>query len=233
MAFAIASGVPPEAGVFTAIIDGFIISALGGTKVAIGGPTGAFIVILYGIHARYGPADLALCTIMAGCLLVLMGVARLGSMIKFIPYPVTTGFTSGIAVLIFSTQIKDFCGLNVDKVPADFIERLGTLFAHALSFRWIPLTLAAASLALIRFWPGKWQRRIPGSIVALVCATAATALLHLPVETIGTRFGGIPSVLPSPHFPRIFLEPSAIPRSSRDDYRAAGGHRVAPLRRGG
>src|SRR5437879_1738934 len=118
MAFAIASGVPPQAGIFTAVIAGFIISALGGTKVCIGGPTGAFIVILYGIGARYGLENLAICTILAGVLLLLMGVARLGTAIKYIPYPVTMGFTSGIAVLIFSTQIKDFLGLRVEPVPS-------------------------------------------------------------------------------------------------------------------
>ncbi len=117
MAFAIASGVPPQAGIFTAVIAGFIISALGGTKVCIGGPTGAFIVILYGIYMKYGAENLAICTIMAGVILMVMGIARLGTMIKFIPYPVTMGFTSGIAVLIFSTQIKDFFGLKADKVP--------------------------------------------------------------------------------------------------------------------
>src|SRR5205814_579433 len=127
MAFAIASGVPPQAGIFTAVIAGFIISALGGTKVSIGGPTGAFIVILYGIYAKYGPENLAICTIMAGVILFIMGAARLGTMIKFIPYPVTMGFTSGIAVLIFSTQIKDFFGLTVDKVPSEFVEKMRVL----------------------------------------------------------------------------------------------------------
>src|SRR5882724_3774296 len=121
MAFAIASGVPPQAGIFTAVIAGFIISALGGTKVSIGGPTGAFIVILYGIGAKYGLENLAICTVMAGIILFVMGAGRLGTMIKFIPYPVTMGFTSGIAVLIFSTQLKDFFGLQVVKVPSEFI----------------------------------------------------------------------------------------------------------------
>src|SRR5437667_11465086 len=121
MAFAIASGVPPQAGIFTAVIAGVIISALGGTKVCIGGPTGAFIIILYGILAKYGAENLAICTIMAGVILLVMGLARLGTMIKFIPFPVTMGFTSGIAVLIFSTQIKDFFGLKVDKMPSEFI----------------------------------------------------------------------------------------------------------------
>src|SRR6266702_4264498 len=123
MAFAIASGVKPEAGIFTAVIAGFIISALGGTKVSIGGPTGAFIIILYGIYAKYGTENLAICTIMAGVILLVMGIAKLGTMIKYIPYPVTMGFTSGIAVLILSTQIKDFFGLKIDKVPSEFIPK--------------------------------------------------------------------------------------------------------------
>src|SRR6266576_3050165 len=131
MAFAIASGAPPQAGIFTAVIAGFIISAFGGTKVAIGGPTGAFIVILYGIYAKYGAENLAICTIMAGVILLVMGVAKLGTMIKYIPYPVTMGFTSGIAVLILSTQIKDFFGLKVDKMPSEFIEKMKVLLEHA------------------------------------------------------------------------------------------------------
>jgi len=203
MAFAIASGVPPQAGIFTAVIAGFIISGLGGTKVAIGGPTGAFIVILYGIAAKYGLANLAICTVMAGFLLVLMGAARLGTMIKYIPYPVTMGFTSGIAVLIFSTQIKDFFGLRVDKLPSDFFEKMKALLAHAGSFSWPTLLLAAASLALIRFWPASWQRRVPGSIVALVLGTAAVALFSIHVETIGSRFGGIPEGLPAFQLPSL------------------------------
>ena len=135
MAFAIASGAPPQAGIFTAVIAGFLISALGGTKVCIGGPTGAFIIILYGIYAKYGAENLAICTIMAGVILLVMGVAKLGTMIKYIPYPVTMGFTSGIAVLIFSTQIKDFFGLKVDKVPSEFIEKLKVLMEIPLQQR--------------------------------------------------------------------------------------------------
>src|SRR5579859_6079796 len=130
MAFAIASGVKPEAGIFTAVIAGFIISALGGTRVSIGGPTGAFIVILSGIGAKYGFDNLVICTILAGGLLLTMGIARMGTMIKYIPYPVTMGFTSGIAVLIFSTQIKDFLGLRVEKVPSEFIEKMKVLGEH-------------------------------------------------------------------------------------------------------
>ena len=206
MAFAIASGVKPEAGIFTAVIGGFIISALGGTRVSIGGPTGAFIVILYGIYSKYGAENLAICTIMAGVILLIMGAARLGTMIKFIPYPVTMGFTSGIAVLIFSTQIKDFFGLKVDRVPSEFIEKMRVLLEHAGTVQWTTLALAAASLAVILFWPKTWQRRVPGSIVALVLGTVVVAVFQLPVETIGSKFGGIPQSLPSPHFPAWSLE---------------------------
>jgi SulP family sulfate permease len=203
MAFAIASGVPPQAGIFTAVVAGILVSGLGGTKVSIGGPTGAFIVILYGIYSKYGAENLAVCTIMAGCILLVMGVARLGTMIKFIPYPVTAGFTSGIAVLIFSTQIKDFFGLKIDKVPSDFFPKITALLNHANFVQWPTLALAASSLFIIKLWPGRWQRRVPGSIIALTLATAVTFALRLPVETIGSKFGGIPQGLPSPHLPSI------------------------------
>src|SRR5664279_2711844 len=190
MAFAIASGVKPEAGIFTAVIAGFLISSLGGTKVSIGGPTGAFIIILYGIYAKYGAENLAICTIMAGIILFIMGAARLGTMIKFIPYPVTMGFTSGIAVLIFSTQIKDFLGLQVDKVPSEFIEKMKVLAAHVGTIQWLTLAVAAVSLAIILLWPRSWQRRVPGALVALVLGTGAVLLVSVPVETVGSRFGG-------------------------------------------
>ena len=203
MAFAIASGVPPQAGIFTAVIAGFIVSALGGTKVCIGGPTGAFIVILYGIYLKYGTANLAVCTIMAGFFLIAMGVAKLGAMIKYIPYPVTMGFTSGIAVLIFSTQIKDFFGLHVGKVSSEFVENMTVLFKGLPTLNWKALALASISFAIIKLWPGNWQRRVPGSIVALVLATAAVALFNFPVETIGSKFGGIPQGLPRPQLPSV------------------------------
>jgi len=203
MAFAIASGVKPEAGIFTAVIAGFIVSALGGTRVSIGGPTGAFIVILFGIGAQYGLDNLAICTVLAGIFLFVMGAARLGNMIKFIPYPVTMGFTSGIAVLIFSTQIKDFFGLQVDKVPSEFIGKMTVLAAHLGTVQWPTLAVGVISLAIILFWPKRWQRRVPGSIVALTLGTAAVALFQLPVETIGSRFGGIPQGLPTPHLPAL------------------------------
>jgi SulP family sulfate permease len=196
MAFAIASGVPPQAGIFTAVIAGFLISSLGGTRICIGGPTGAFIVILYGIGQKYGLQNLAICTIMAGFILFAMGASRLGTMIKYIPYPVTMGFTSGIAVLIFSTQIKDFLGLTVTKVPSEFIEKMITLAGHLKTIQWPTVALAAGSLGIILLWPTKWQRRVPASIVALLAGTLVVALFHLPVETIGSKFGGIPQGLP-------------------------------------
>jgi len=203
MAFAIASGVPPVAGIISAVIGGFIISAFGGTRVSIGGPTGAFIIILAGIGSKYGMANLAICTIMAGGLLLLMGFARLGGVIKYIPYPVTMGFTSGIALLIFSTQIKDFLGLQVENVPSEFLEKMAHLFSHIDTLDWTTLILATVCFLCIRLWPRKWQRMIPASVVVLVVATALTAFLNLPVETIGSRFGGIPQELPSLQIPEI------------------------------
>lgn len=206
MAFAIASGVPPQAGIFTAVIAGFLISALGGTQVSIGGPTGAFIVILAGIAAKYGLENLAICTVLAGALLVAMGFARLGGAIKFIPYPVTMGFTSGIAILIFSTQIKDFLGLQVDKVPSEFVPKMQTLIGHLGTVNWSTLLLGVGSLALIKLWPQKIQRRVPGSIVALILGTAVVAALGLHVETIGSRFGDIPQGLPALKIPTFDWE---------------------------
>jgi SulP family sulfate permease len=205
MAFGIASGVDPKAGLWTAIIAGFLISVFGGSRVQIGGPTGAFVGIVYATIVQYGVQNLVLCTVMAGVMLLIMAFARLGTMIKFIPYPVTTGFTSGIAIIIFSTQIKDFFGLSIEKVPAEFPEKMKVLAEHASTINWTNTLLAAASLAVIIFWPRKLARRVPGSIVALLLGTIATALLHLPVETIGTRFGGIPNAIPVPHIPAFDL----------------------------
>jgi SulP family sulfate permease len=206
MAFAIASGVKPEAGIFTAVIAGFLISALGGSRVSIGGPTGAFIVILYSILSKYGAENLAICTVMAGVILLTMGIARMGTMIKYIPYPVTMGFTSGIAALILMTQVKDFFGLRVDHVPSEFIEKITVFGRHAATAQWPTALAALASLALIVGWPKPWQRRVPGSIVALVLATTAVALFQLPLETIGSRFGGIPQALPRPVMPALSWE---------------------------
>jgi SulP family sulfate permease len=203
MAFGIASGVDPKAGLFTAIIAGFLISALGGSRVQIGGPTGAFVGIVYATIAQYGLPNLVICTIMAGVMLIIMALAKLGTMIKYIPYPVTTGFTSGIAVIIFSTQIKDFFGLRVEKVPADFLEKMKVLFEHAQTISWPTFGLALLSLGIIAFWPKYWARRVPGSIIALVVGTLAVALFKIQVETIGTRFGGIPNSIPMPQFPHL------------------------------
>jgi len=211
MAFAIASGVKPEAGIFTAVIAGFIISALGGSRVSIGGPTGAFVVIVYGILQQYGAANLTICTIMAGFILLIMGFARMGTMIKYIPYPVTVGFTSGIAVLIFSTQIKDFFGLQLDKpMPAEFVEKIRVFATHLGAIHYPTLALAMLSFLIIMYWPKRLARWVPGSIAALIFGTALVwlaqaNLVALPfpfaVDTIGSRFGGIPQTLPAIHFP--------------------------------
>ena len=213
MAFAIASGVKPEAGIFTAVIAGFIISACGGSRVAIGGPTGAFVVILYGIYQQYGINNLMVCTIMAGVILLIMGFARLGTMIKFIPYPVTIGFTSGIAVLIASTQLKDFFGLKLDQsLPADFVGKVRMFAMHSDAIDWPTAGLALVSVAIIVFWPKKIGRWVPGSIVAVVFGTLAvwvcqsgwiTLPFQFDVTTIGSRFGGIPRALPGLQFPAV------------------------------
>ena len=200
MAFAIASGAPPEAGLYTAVVAGFAISVLGGSRTQIGGPTGAFVVIIAGILARYGFNGLLLCTMMAGCLLILLGATGLGAAVKFIPRPVIVGFTNGIALLIASTQIKDFFGLRTGAVPGDFLGRMRVVLGHAGTISLTTTLLSCASLLLIlltiRFLP-----RVPGYIVALFTATLVVYLLHLPVETIGSRFGGIPSGFPRFHVP--------------------------------
>jgi len=206
MAFAIASGVDPKAGLYTAIIAGFLISLLGGSKVQIGGPTGAFVAIVYGIVAQHGVDRLILCTLMAGVILLIMGFARLGSLIKFIPFPVTAGFTSGIAVLILSTQIKDFFGLDVRNVPADFVHKLVVLVRN-FEPNWISAALAAGSVAVIFLWPRKLTGKIPASIAVLVAGAVAVTVFALDkryaVETIGTRFGGVPQGLPPFSFPDL------------------------------
>jgi SulP family sulfate permease len=197
MAFAIASGVPPQAGLYTAVVAGFLISALGGSRTQIGGPTGAFIVIVAAIVVKFGVAGLALVGIMAGVILLIMGLTGLGSAVKYIPRPVTIGFTNGIALLIASTQIKDFLGLKTPPVPGDFLSRIRILIHYAGTTHWQTVTLALTSLAIILFWH-KITKRIPGSIIALLLSTAVIAAFHLPVETIGSKFGGIP--LGFPHF---------------------------------
>lgn len=195
MAFSIASGLTPQAGIYCAVVTGFLISALGGSRFQIGGPTGAFVVVVAGIVARYGVSGLFMCTMMAGVLLFVMGATGLGAAVKFIPRPVVLGFTNGIAVLIASTQIKDFFGLHADKVPGDFLGRMRALIAAAPTLSWESTTLALAGILVILLC-ARYLKRIPGYIVALVLGTSAVVIFKLPVETIGTRFGGIPSGLP-------------------------------------
>jgi sulfate permease, SulP family len=202
IAFAIASGVSPEKGLYTAVIAGFVISAIGGSRVQIGGPTGAFIVIVYGIVLVHGINGLIIATFMAGIMLIVMGFARLGSVIKFIPYPLITGFTSGIALIIFSSQIKDFFGLKMGVIPADFLSKWSTYFQYFRSVS-IPSTIISAStIIIIIYWP-KLTHKIPGSLVAILLTTALMQWLHLPVETIGSKFGNISSSLPKPIFPHL------------------------------
>jgi sulfate permease, SulP family len=199
LAFAIASGVKPEQGLFTAIIAGFLISALGGSSVQIGGPAGAFIVIVYGIVQRYGLANLLIATVLAGLLLVAMGALRLGALVRYIPISIVIGFTNGIAVLIALSQLKDLLGLQITALPADFFGQLQALSAHLDSFNPVALLMGLACLALVLLWPRLPRRfsQMPGTVVALTLATAATHWLALPLDTIGSRFGGIPRGLPS------------------------------------
>jgi SulP family sulfate permease len=202
MAFAIASGLTPQAGIYCAVVTGFLISAVGGSKTQIGGPTGAFVVVVAGIVAVHGVDGLFMCTVMAGVLLVIMGITKLGSAIKFIPRPVVLGFTNGIAILIASTQVKDFFGLHLEKVPGVFWLRMEALAASFDTLSSTATALAAGTL-LIMLVCRLISNRIPGPIVALVLGTAAVVIFKLPVETIGTRFGGIPSGLPHLAIPKF------------------------------
>ncbi len=204
IAFAIASGVTPERGLYTAIIAGFIISALGGSRVQIGGPTGAFIEIVYGIVQAFGVDGLFVATLMAGVILIVLGAVRLGSVIKFVPQPVVIGFTSGIAVIIFSNEVKDFLGLRMGALPAEFIPKWRLLFEHLPAFNPYAIGISAFSLAFMLIWP-RVSRRVPGPFIALVLAAVAVHALHLPVETIGSRFGGISAGLPQFALPRVPL----------------------------
>jgi len=207
MAFAIASGLKPEAGLFTAIIAGFLISAMGGSKVQIGGPAGAFIVIVYGIVSQHGVAGLMLATLLCGVWLLLMGMLRLGLLVRFIPVALIIGFTNGIAVLILLSQMKDFFGLHIHPLPPDFFHLLASLAKHADTLNTAALALALASLGLLVLWqkllpkvlPSVWVRRLavlPGSLLVLVLSTLATVGMDLPVDTLGNRFGGMPDSLP-------------------------------------
>ena len=214
MAFAIAAGLSPQAGIYCAIVTGFVISALGGSRCQIGGPTGAFVVVIAAIVARHGVDGLFTCTMMAGVLLIALGVSRLGSTVRFIPLPVVLGFTNGIAVLIASTQIKDFLGLSLAEVPGEFAARMQAL-AGALG-SWSPATtvLGVATLATL-IVVQRGARRVPATVVALFGGTLVAWLFALPVETIGSRFGGIPMGLPELHVPTLRLEllPSLIPEA--------------------
>jgi sulfate permease, SulP family len=213
MAFAIASGVAPQSGVYCAIVAGFLISALGGSRTQIGGPTGAFVVVVAAIVSKHGLDGLFMCTIMAGFVLVLLGVTGLGTAVKYIPRPVVIGFTNGIAVLIASTQIKDLCGLTIPAIPGDFLGRLAAIGAHWGSLSWSATTMSAAVLAgmlLVR----RYLRAVPGSVIALFVGTTVAWSIGLPLETIETRFGGIPNGLPTfamPHFRGDLILPLLSP----------------------
>ncbi len=215
MAFAIASGLKPEAGIFTAIVAGFLISALGGSSVQIGGPAGAYIVIVFGIVARYGVANLMLATMFAGVLLFLMGMLKLGNLIRFIPVSIVIGFTNGIAVLIALSQLKDFFGLSVAELPADFFAKMATLVEHADSWNAKTLAISLGSLLIVFLWPNaqasklgrstatRILSKVPGTIIALVAGTLVVSVFQWNVETIGSRFGGIPQTLPVFAFPEF------------------------------
>lgn len=205
IALAIASGAKPEQGLYTAIIAGFVIAVLGGSRAQISGPTGAFIVIIYGIIKEYGYDGLVTATFIAGLILIVMGLARMGALLKFIPYPVTVGFTSAIALLIFSSQVRDFLGLAMDTVPADFVAKWIEIVKHIGSVNPYAIAIGGASLAIIALWP-KVTHRIPGMLIAIVATTIVVSVFQLPVETIQSRFGSVPSSLPAPHLPQISWE---------------------------
>src|SRR5262245_8815013 len=210
MAFAISSGMPPQAGIYTAVVTGFLISALGGSMVQIGGPTGAFVVVIYGIVAKYGVDGLFTCTMMAGAILVLMGITGTGTAVRFIPRPIVLGFTNGIAIVIASTQIKDFLGITLDApAPAEFVGRMRVLGAHLDALSPAVAILGVSVVFLIVVW-NRLVPRVPGDTVAPVRGTVAAVVMGLPVDTIGSRFGGIPAGLPSievPHFrPSLVLQ---------------------------
>ncbi len=208
MAFAISSGLSLENGLYCAVVTGFLISALGGSRFQIGGPTGAFVVVVYGIVQKYGVDGLHLCTLLAGIFLTILGITGLGTAVKYIPRPVVIGFTNGIALLIASTQIKDFLGIRVANVPGEFVARLRVLAANISAFTPQAAVLAAATLAVLLLMR-KFVPRIPGAIVALIGGTLAARLLHLNIETIGTRFGGIPAGMP--HFAMLPIRFDLLP----------------------
>ena len=198
IAFGIASGVSPTVGLITAIVGGFIVSAFGGNSVQIGGPTGAFIVIVYGIIARFGLEGLAIATFMAGLILIMMGLFRLGTVIKFIPYPIVVGFTAGIALTIFSTQINDFLGLGLKGIPSEFLPKWGMYLKNLGCIDWTTVAVAVASLLIIILAP-KVSKKLPGALLAILIVTPVVYFLGLPVETIGKRFGEMSTDIPLPH----------------------------------
>jgi sulfate permease, SulP family len=200
MAFGIASGVTPQAGIYTAILGGMVVSLLGGSKLQIAGPTGAFVVIVASIVAKFGLSGLLMVTMMAGVILLFLGLTGLGTAVRFIPRPVVIGFTNGIALLIASTQIRDFLGMKMKENPSEFVERIKTIATHLNTIDWPSCGLAVASICLILLVP-KFVRRVPGSIAAMLAGAAAVAMFHLPVETIGSRFGGLSGGLPPIHIP--------------------------------
>jgi SulP family sulfate permease len=202
IALAIASGVKPEQGLYTAIFAGFVIAVLGGSRAQISGPTGAFIVIVYGIVQKYGYDGLVVATLIAGILLIIMGLVRMGAFLKFVPYPVVIGFTSGIALIIFSSQVSDFLGLKLVKVPADFVEKWIEYVRHIATIDPATIGVGLASLLIIIFWP-KITRRIPGPLIAILVVTFVVQYFQIPVATIATRFGGVPNSLPMPHLPVV------------------------------
>lgn len=207
MAFAIASGLSPQQGIYCAVVTGFIISALGGSMVQIGGPTGAFVVVISGIVTTYGVGGLYVCTLMAGVMLIIMGLTGTGTAVKFIPRPIVIGFTNGIALLIASTQIRDFLGVTMPVNPSGLVDRLVMIGQHIGTVSPPAVALAATSLATI-ILVNRYVKGVPGTVVALVLGTAAAWMFHLPVETIGSRFGGVPSGLPELHIPA--MQPSLI-----------------------
>ena len=204
IAFGIASGVSPAQGIYTAIVAGFLISVLGGSRVQIGGPTGAFVVVVYAIVQRYGTSGLAIATLMAGVILLLLGAFKLGTWMRFIPHPLVTGFTSGIAVIIASNEIRDFFGLETQQMPAEFFEKIETLWAAADTVNPWALAIAAFTLGLLIVWR-RLEIRLPGPFVALVITAAIVQVFDLPVETIGSRFGVIDLAFPTPSIPSISL----------------------------
>ena len=208
IAFAIASGVEPERGIYTAIIAGFLISVLGGSKVQIGGPTGAFVVIVYGVIQNFGYSGLMIATILAGILLVLMGAFKLGGLVKFIPYTIITGFTAGIAVTIFTTQVGDFFGLTTGKMPGDFVGKIKVYAECFNTINWYSFGMALVSLVIIFLWP-KINKKIPGSLIVIILATLVNLLINKTLgwqtDTIGSRYGAIPSSLPAPTLPTFNL----------------------------